>query len=450
MNDPDAIEVNFDGLVGPTHNYAGLALGNTASTRHRGATSSPRHAALEALAKMKMLMDLGVQQAVLPPQDRPDVSLLRRLGFAGSDSDVLAAARRDALRLLAAAASASSMWAANAGTVSPSADSGDGRLHLTPANLLHNLHRAIEAPTTTAAFRAIFHDESLFAVHDPLPAAHALCDEGAANHTRLCNQHGSAGIELFVYDRLGIDDADAPATRFPRRQTREACEAVVRCHRLDPARTVFARQNPDAIDAGVFHNDVIAVGHRNVLLLHARAFVDQGTVIDELRRRFTATCGGELHVIQIGDDEIGVEEAVRSYLFNSQLVTLPDGSMAIIAPSECGETPRARAVFERITAGGPIRSFRLVNVRQSMRNGGGPACLRLRVVMTARERAAAHQGVFLTDTLYAALTGWVNRHYREELNPEELADPRLLEESRAALDQLAEILGLGRLYAFQH
>lgn len=449
MNHHAAIEVNFDGLVGPTHNYAGLAPGNTASMRHGGLRSSPRQAALQALAKMKLLMDMGIPQAVLPPQERPDMGLLRCVGFTGSDAQVLADAARQAPRLLAAASSASCMWAANAATVSPSPDTADGRLHITPANLLHNLHRSIEPPTTTLALRAIFADTARFAVHDPLPATPALSDEGAANHTRLCGDHGSPGMELFAYGHAGLDDPD-PAARFPRRQSRLVSEAIARLHGLDPARTRFARQHPDAIDAGVFHNDVIAVGHRNMFLCHERAFAGQRVVLDDLRQCYSSAVGKELHVIEISESLLSLGDAVRSYFFNSQLVTTPEGVTMLIAPAECGEIPSAKAALEHVTSRmGPIHACRLVDVRQSMRNGGGPACLRLRIAMTCEEQRAAHQGVFLTPALHALLVAWVERHYREELSPEDLMDPALLRESRDALDALTGLLGLGALYPFQ-
>src|SRR5687768_11173563 len=179
-----AYEVNFDGLVGPTHNYAGLSYGNVASMSHKRSVSSPRQAALQGLAKMKFLADLGVKQAVLPPHPRPDIAALRRIGFTGSDADVLAKVQREDPVLLAAVSSSSSMWAANAATVSPSADTSDGRMHFTPANLVSLFHRSLEAPTTAAVLRAIFNDEKHFAHHPPLPATMHFSDEGAANHTR--------------------------------------------------------------------------------------------------------------------------------------------------------------------------------------------------------------------------------------------------------------------------
>ncbi len=446
-----AHEVNFDGIVGPTHSYAGLSHGNLASHRHGGDVSHPRRAALEGLAKMKRLADLGVGQAVLPPHERPDVAALRRLGFAGTDTDVLRGAAADAPVLLAACSSASAMWAANAATVSPGADTADGRVHFTPANLVSQFHRSLEPPTTAAVLRAIFPDEAHFAHHAPLPAAAAFADEGAANHTRLCVDHGSPGVELFVYGRVAYDPAVAPAGRFPARQTREASAAVARRHGLDPAAVAFVRQSPAAIEAGAFHNDVVAVGNGDVLLAHAAAFADGPAALDEVGRRFERLTGRPLTVVAVADDEVPLADAVRSYLFNSQLVTLPDGSAALVAPAECDEVPSARAFLTTLPdrTGGRVAAVHRVDVRQSMRNGGGPACLRLRVVLTDDQVRAAHPGVFLTDARHAELTAWVTRHYREDLAPADLADPCLLAESRAALDALTRLLRLGPVYPFQ-
>ncbi|WP_370298967.1 N-succinylarginine dihydrolase, partial [Pontibacterium sp.] len=124
-----AFEANFDGLVGPTHNYAGLSFGNVASEKHQAEVSNPKQAAKQGLTKMKALNDLGLVQGVLAPQERPDINTLRQLGFGGSDADVLAAAAKQAPRILAACCSASSMWTANAATVSPSADTANGKVH---------------------------------------------------------------------------------------------------------------------------------------------------------------------------------------------------------------------------------------------------------------------------------------------------------------------------------
>jgi succinylarginine dihydrolase len=445
-----AFEVNFDGLVGPTHNYSGLSYGNIASMAHGLTVSNPRAALLQGLTKMKFLADLGVKQAVLPPQERPDFDTLRRLGFGGSEAQVVEKAARQAPQILAACYSASSMWAANAATVSPSADASDRRVHFTPANLLSQFHRSIEPPFTAAILKRVFPEESLFVHHDPVPRALHFSDEGAANHTNLCASYGQPGVELFVYGRTGFDRTDQGPRRFPARQTLEASQAIARLHGLDPAATVFARQNPEAIDAGVFHNDVISVGNENVLLYHADAFCERESVSEELKRKFSGICREELILIEVSSHEVSVQEAVETYFFNSQLVSVPDGTMSLIAPVESKENPRTRAALERIEAGeNPITRVHFVDVRQSMKNGGGPACLRLRVVLTEQELASTHQGIMFNDRLYQALTEWGERHYRDKLHPDDLADPSLIHETRTALDELTRMLDLGPKYGFQ-
>jgi len=447
-----ATEANYDSLVGLTHNYAGLAQGNLLSTEHAGLVAYPRQAALQGLRKMDRLRSLGITQGVLPPQLRPDVDFLRAIGVPGADdASIIAAAAREAPRLLATACSASSMWAANAATVSPAADTGDSRVHLTTANLVSNAHRSIEHRQTTRTLRAVFHEESRFAVHDALPATPDFADEGAANHTRLTRSHGEAGIELFVYGRLGSGERSMRLPRrFPARQTLESCRAIARLHQLDPSRVVFAQQNPDAIDAGVFHNDVIAVGNGPVLLAHALAFADRERVLSDLANACQAL-GFELIPLEIAQDQVPLELAVKRYLFNSQLVTLPDGTMALIAPTDCEQEPAIVSAVDGIVSdkGNPISRVEYVDVRQSMQNGGGPACLRLRVVLGPEDLNGVAPKTLLDDGLVAQLEGWIERHYRETLTPADLADPELLEESKAALDELTGILELGSIYPFQ-
>lgn len=446
----EATEINFDGIVGPTHSYAGLSFGNLASQKHGNLASNPRQAALQGLEKMKMLVDLGARQAVLPPHERPDVAALRRLGFTGGDAQVLEAAQREAPALLAACGSASAMWAANAATVSPSSDSADGRVHLTPANLITQFHRSLEAPTTAAMLRAIFADESAFAHHAPLPAAPHFADEGAANHTRLGARHGDRGLELFVHGRSASEASGSAPTRFPARQTREACEAVARLHQLAPGDVRFIQQNPAAIDAGAFHNDVVAVGNLNVMLHHEQAFADGAAVARELREWFEKNNAGRLHLIEVMENQVPLADAVSSYLFNSQIICEPNGRMSLIAPTETQENPKSlhflKSLLSRKT---PIDRIHFVDVRQSMNNGGGPACLRLRVVLTSEEISKTNPRVFLDEPLYQTLRQWVEKNYRERLLPGDLADPKLLEESRRALDELTKILGLGGIYPFQ-
>jgi len=438
-------EYNFDGIPGPTHNYSGLATGNIASENNAGLVANPREAALQGLAKMRALSARGFAQAVLLPHERPFLPALRALGFSGSDEAVLQRAARDAPALLSACSSAAAMWVANAATVSPSQDTADGRVHFTPANLASHVHRSLEAPTTTAILRAIFADAAHFAVHDPLPAAPQLGDEGAANHTRFAGDSGAPGVEFFVYGKHGIGGGIAPA-KFPARQTREASMAIARRHGLAPERTSFALQNPLAIDAGVFHNDVISVGHGNVLFCHERAFVDQHAVLADLAARI----GPAFTPVIVREREVSLADAVATYLFNSQLLSRPDGRLLLVAPAECRDNARVDACLAGLVAsGGPIAEVLTFDLKQSMKNGGGPACLRLRVALTPAERAAIHTNVFLDDDLARALEQWIRDHYRDRLAPSDLADPALLDESRRALDTLSQMLRIGSVYPFQ-
>jgi succinylarginine dihydrolase len=440
------VEANFDGLVGPTHNYAGLAYGNLASALNADKPSNPREAALQGLRKMKALHDLGVPQGVLPPHERPHLPTLRALGFVGEDTEVLAAAAREAPGLLAAASSASAMWVANAATVSPSPDTADGRVHFTPANLTTQLHRALEAPVTGRILQAVFPPGDRFVHHAPLPATPQFGDEGAANHTRLCWGYGARGLEIFTYGRGS--DVDPSPQRYPARQTRAASDAVARLHGLKPARIHFAQQNPAVIDSGVFHNDVIAVGNREVLLYHQHAYLHTAALREWVAANLE---GAEPVFIQVPAARLSVEEAVRSYLFNSQLVCAPDGTMRLIAAQECREIAAVHQYLDELVAdsANPISQVHVFDLRQSMQNGGGPACLRLRVVLTPAERAAVNPRCWLTDPKYVELRGWVERHYRDRLTLADLADPALLDQSRSALDELTRLLGLGPVYDFQ-
>jgi succinylarginine dihydrolase len=443
-----AWEVNFDGLIGPTHNYGGLAIGNVAAAENALTESNPRQAALQGLAKMKYLSDMGIRQGVLPPQDRPAVGVLRKLGFRGDDFSVIREAAIVAPGLLRACCSASSMWVANAATVSPSADTEDGRVHITPANLLSQFHRSIEPPATSAILTHIFRDERYFEHHHPLPANLYCADEGAANHMRFCSSHGDAGLEVFVFGRTARQDTPKPL-KFPARQSLEASEAIARLHQLRAVEKLFVQQNPAAIDAGAFHNDVVAVANCDVLLYHEAAFLDWREAEQKIASEFKPP----IHFIRASESDLTLADAVGTYLFNSQLISLPDGGMVVLAPSECQESEPARIFLERIVEdpANPVRQVEYMNLRQSMRNGGGPACLRLRVVLTPHEFESVAQGsrVILDQALHDELKTWIERNYRERILPSDLADPALLRESRTALDELTQILSLRSIYEFQ-
>ncbi|MCW8400283.1 N-succinylarginine dihydrolase [Legionella sp. PATHC038] len=443
-------ELNMDGLVGPTHNYAGIAPGNLASFYNAAAISNPQAAALQGLEKMRLLYKMGLKQGLFPPHQRPNLELLHQLGFSGTPKEQINKAYKKAPELLSACYSASSMWAANAATVSPSTDTCDHKVHFTAANLISNLHRHHEADFSKRLLELIFFNPNYFHHHAILPRSTITGDEGAANHSRLCQNYNQPGIHLFVYGKktLGKNQSNIGPIKYPARQTREASEAIVRQHQLSENQVVFACQNPLAIDQGVFHNDVISVVNESVFLVHEHAFYQQNSILNELREK----ANFPLIIIEIPQKELSVVDAVATYLFNSQIISLKkSNSMMLIAPSECQTNPRSNACIERILAdeSNPINSVHFLDLKQSMQNGGGPACLRLRVPLNEEELGAMHQGVLIDDKVLTTLEMWVLKHYRTELVPKDLADPLLIEECFCALDELTQILKLGSVYPFQ-
>ena len=412
------VEVNFDGIVGPSHNYGGLSLGNLASARNLGQTSAPRAAALQGLEKMRANLALGLSQGLFLPHARPARAWLAELATTPEEASPA---------LLANALSASAMWAANAATVSPAPDTNDRRTHLTVANLRTMVHRSHEWLGTLAQLRVAFADPA-FVVHGPVPPAFG--DEGAANHMRLAARHDAPGIEIFVYGEAG-----GP---FPARQHREASAAIARAHGLDPARTLFVRQSDEAIAAGAFHNDVVAVANERVLFAHEAAFAERESFLSDLHRRFPL-----LELVEVPADEVSLEEAIRSYLFNAQLVTTPDGATTLIVPEEARETPAVWAWLQRHLAGnGAIRAVRVVDVRQSMANGGGPACLRLRVVC---DPATVDPRFLVDEGKLDRLAAIVARTWPEEIAVADLGDTTLIREIEYARAALLEECGLDEL-----
>lgn len=437
-------EVNFDALVGPTHNYSGLALGNIASKANQMSPSNPRSAALQGLEKMRFLSSLGIKQGIIPPQPRPHIETLSRLGYHGNDSEILTKAWQDNPELVMAVTSSASMWAANSATVTPSCDSEDGRVQITPANLSSKFHRSIEAGITAKILKRIFADSIFFKHHPPLPSGTSFSDEGAANHTCFNKKYGTTGVHLFVYGCSNFN-ADQPVPKkFPPRQTLEASQAIARLHQLPPHLVVYVQQNPEAIDAGVFHNDVIAVGNNNVLLYHESAFYDSESAMQKLQKAVASHCRIPLIFIKASESEIPIKDVVKSYLFNSQLITMPDGSMALIAPTDCQKIPSVMGFLTKLIqdTSNPINQVHYFNLNESMRNGGGPACLRLRVILTENELHAVNQRFLFTEELYNSLSGCIQKYYRSEIIPSDLGDPQFLKESHDALEAIYKIFGI--------
>lgn len=410
------VEINFDGIVGPTHNYAGLSAGNLASASNAGATSHPRAAALQGIEKMRANLALGLTQGILMPHDRPNGRWLGGLATSVIDAEP---------HIRAAAMSASAMWAANAATVSPAPDTRDGRCHLTPANLMTMPHRAHEWPGTLAQLELAFAHPA-FAVHGPV--AIPFGDEGAANHMRLCPSHEEAGVEVFVYGVRG--------GAFPARQHVEASKAVARLHGV--ATPLFVAQSEAAIAAGAFHNDVVAVANERVLFAHEQAFEDKERFYSSLRAALPA-----VEIVEVPASVVSLADAVSSYLFNAQLVTLPGGGMALVLPTEAKSNVRVWDWLEAIVAGnGPIRRLVPVDVRESMANGGGPACLRLRVVC---DPATVDPRFLCDDAKLDRIAAIVDLYWPDAIAPADLGNPALLARVRDARAALLDALDLSEL-----
>lgn len=420
-------ELNLDGLVGPSHNYAGLSLGNLAATSNAGGTSAPRKAALQGLAKMRLAVSLGLPQGLLLPHRRPNTRFLRGMGFEGDDARVLADCAREDPQLLAAAFSASAMWTANAATVSPAADTADGRTHFTVANLVTMPHRSQEWPETLAQLKLAFADERHFAVH--WPVAPGFGDEGAANHMRFCRGHDGEGVEAFVY---GLNRGG----KFPARQHVRASQAVARTHGVKSA--LFIEQADRAIQAGAFHNDVVAVANEHVLFAHEEAFEDRAGTLAALEAQVPG-----FTLVEAPAADVPLDDAIKSYVFNAALVSLGD-EMALILPKEAEETPSVWRWLQRVKqdASNPINQLHVLDLRESMKNGGGPACLRLRVALSDAALAAVDQRFVLDAAKLERLERLIEAEWPETIQPADLANPDLWRQCHAAHDALLKGLSI--------
>lgn len=444
-------EINFDGLVGMTHSYGGMSVGNLASISHEGQTSNPRQAALQGLLKMKFLSSLGIKQAVFPPHERPYIPVLKEAGFKGTPEEIIQKAAKTNPALLWQACSSAGMWTANAATVSPRIDSSDMHIHFTPANLSSFFHRSIEPETTSRILKAIFPNPVFFQHHPPLPTNKIFFDEGAANHIRFCRNYQNPGVQLFVYGKTSSRDRTLKPKIYPARQSLEASQAIEKMHRLYPRQAVFAKQHPKAIDAGAFHNDIVSTGNQNLFLIHEFAFWDQQKTLDRLKKKVEAICDTNLLIIETKESELPLADAVDSFVFNSQIVTLPDGSMDLIAPSQCKQFASVQKFLIKLIDDNtnPIARIHYIDLSQSMQNGGGPACLRLRVVLSETELLEMNPSVLLTNRLYDRLVEHVNHYYPTELTLQDLGNPELYQRNCESLDKLTKILNLGKIYPFQ-
>ncbi|KZZ41168.1 hypothetical protein A3759_02970 [Thalassolituus sp. HI0120] len=425
------IEVNFDGLIGPSHNYAGLAIGNVASQQHAQQISYPKKAALEGLTKMQWMIDAGFVQGFFPPHFCPRIELLHQLGYCGNLSEQLKRAN-EIPGLLARIYSASAMWAANAATVTPSTDTLDGKLHITAANLYSNDHRKLEAKQTLKALSTVFSSSNYFTVHQPLPDLKIFSDEGAANHSRLYDDDNY--VHLFCYAKNEAEQI------YPSRQSLAASQSIARFHKIPITHQVFIQQSSDAINAGAFHNDVVAVANANVLFFHEKAY-DKSSRKDAFRKIGSLI---DFKPIEVTEQQVSLNEAVKTYLFNSQLLNDPTNknSMRLLLPAECQHNKSVRRYLDTLIQdySQPIRKFDFIDVRQSMDNGGGPACLRLRVALTVKELSLVDQRYLLDVKKIEQLQQCVNTFYPDSIVPEQLQQADLAEQCLLANQKVHQLI----------
>ena len=435
-------ELNFDGLIGPTHNYSGLSEGNIASSKNSKKTSNPKKAALQGLKKMKLLIEMGIPQGIFLPHERPSLSFLRTQGFSGSDADIVGSAAKISSLLLNQSYSASSMWAANAATFSPSVDCQDAIAHITPANLFSMQHRRIEANFTYQQLNLIF-KSSHFKIHKPIESTDLMSDEGAANHLRITNSHLKKGIQVFVYGR----DTSKESLNFVARQSRAASEYIANSHKLDMKQTFFLKQNMKAINSGSFHNDIVSLATENVFIFHEEAFEDSKHKIQKIKNSLKVQENN--FFIEISKNDIPLDILVNSYLLNSQLVRNSSGDMTFIMPTEVNNYSECKEWLKWVKENTPIKDFKYVDIKQSMMNGGGPACLRFKTVVNNDEFDQINNKFLLSSKKLMDLRALVSKHYRDKLYPEDLLDIKFMQESYTYLDELTQLLDLGSIYNFQ-
>lgn len=434
-------EINFDGLIGPTHNYAGLSQGNLASQKHLNQTSNPQAAALQGLDKMRLIMEQGIPQGFFLPHERPNLNTLRSLGFEGDDEEAINRVAKQNPALLKNVYSASSMWAANAATFSPSIDSYDQNIHITPANLNTMFHRSIEHQFTKAQLELMFGGAAQ--IHNPIRNISGYGDEGAANHLRVSAQHLKPGFQIFVYGSSAFEAQQGLIAR----QAKEISQAVATQHQLDPDRVLFLKQNEQAINSGSFHNDIVSLANEEVFIFHQEAFADR-VELERVLHHLKGYVKG-FHPIEILSENISLDDLVSSYLLNSQLITVENNEMLMLLPEEVQNHSNCMQWLDEIKSSSPIKHIEFVDIRQSMMNGGGPACLRFKTVVNNDEFKQVNEKFLLNSKKLMNLRSLITKHYRDKLNPEDLLDIKFMEESYRFLDELTQLLDLGSIYHFQ-
>ncbi|MEM7558560.1 MAG: N-succinylarginine dihydrolase, partial [Planctomycetota bacterium] len=160
--------------------------------------------------------------------------------------------------------------------------------------------------------------------------------------------------------------------------------------------------------------------------------------------------------IEVSQAELPMEEAVASYFFNSQLLSpsqlegseglddfrYEDSGMVLVCPGQCLEIDSARQLIERLIAdpGNPISAVHYVTLAESMANGGGPACLRLRVSLCEEELAQVDSRFRVTPESLDKLRSVIEREYPDRLVGSDFLNADCRQQIRKATECLRSAL----------
>jgi len=193
--------------------------------------------------------------------------------------------------------------------------------------------------------------------------------------------------------------------------------------------------------ACVFHNDVISTAHEHLWFMHEVAFENVDASLGEIEAAYLRQTGRNLRIIVVGSDELPLPVAVQTYLFNSQIITLPKADprepsrFHWIAPQQCEKTLETNQLLQRWQKDRELslEKVHYVSLQESMANGGGPACLRLRISLNREQLAALPPRIFLDAEQYHRVHDWIVKWYPEQLALSDLADATLVEHFQQAV-----------------
>ena len=319
-------------------------------------------------------------------------------------------------------------------------DNIDNAIHITVANLNSMMHRSIEPKFTYKMLKRILNKK--VNINKSLLNLPNIGDEGAANHIRIAERHNVPGYQIFVYSSENISHA-----KTIERQSLIGSKLIARKNCVEDQRVFYLQQSNRAIRYGSFHNDIVSTANENIFIYHEEAFEstqELKVILAKLKKLVP-----NFKPIKILNSEIDLQTIVSSYLLNSQLISLPSGGMMFLLPSEVKQYPNCMQWLEKISAEEEIKKIKFIDVKQSMRNGGGPACLRLRMIFNENEISSVNKNFLLDDNKIDLLTNLIENKYRDRLQPDDLLDPNLADESLEILDALTKIFKTGSIYNFQ-